>query len=727
MNGKFFNLMQTLGRSFMLPIALLPVAGLFLGIGATITGDAFIAQWGLESILGEGTILNGILSILTDVGDIIFGNLALLFAIAVSSSLATARKEVAALSAVIGYLVMYQSITSTLANFGDIESLKEINGLVGSVLGFEETLNTGVFGGIIIGLVVAYLHNKFYRVKFPDALSFFAGTHFVPIISTVAALIVGAILAFVWPFIGGGIAWLGETIAGSGPIGGFFYGYVYRALIPFGLHHVFYLPFWQTAMGGSIEVAGEVVNGAQNIVFAQLQNGDVISPGAAKYFSFAFPMMLVGFPAAALAMYHTAKPERKDDVKGLLFSSSLTSFVTGITEPIEFAILFASPVLYFGVNAVLAGLSVVIVELLNIGVGFTFSAGFLDFFLYGMLPGNERTNWIILAIYSIIWGLVYYFLFRWAITKFDLKTPGREDDEEETRLRSKDEYREEHGIGQTAKTTTTSSTGELTEDELRSQQILEGLGGQDNLASFTNCATRLRVTVEDGEQVNQAQLRRTGAAGVTVSGKSVQVIYGTQVGGIATDLEDYINRVNKGEIQVTEATSQEAEVVVDEEPKATPAKEETEQTVEGIASPLTGRVVALTDVPDAAFASEALGKGAAIEPTIGEVVSPVNGKVVTVFPTGHAIGLQTEAGAEILIHIGLDTVNLDGKGFNVLVDADEEVTVGQKLVEFDIDLIKEAGYSTITPVVVTNTANYNDVSASELETVNAGDELITID
>ena len=727
MNGKFFNLMQTLGRSFMLPIALLPVAGLFLGIGATITGDAFIAQWGLENILGEGTILNGILSILTDVGDIIFGNLALLFAIAVSSSLATARKEVAALSAVIGYLVMYQSITSTLANFGDIESLKEINGLVGSVLGFEETLNTGVFGGIIIGLVVAYLHNKFYRVKFPDALSFFAGTHFVPIISTVAALIVGAILAFVWPFIGGGIAWLGETIAGSGPIGGFFYGYVYRALIPFGLHHVFYLPFWQTAMGGSMEVAGEVVNGAQNIVFAQLQNGDVISPEAAKYFSFAFPMMLVGFPAAALAMYHTAKPERKADVKGLLFSSSLTSFVTGITEPIEFSILFASPVLYFGVNAVLAGLSVVIVQLLNIGVGFTFSAGFLDFFLYGMLPGNERTNWIILAIYSLIWGLVYYFLFRWAITKFDLKTPGREDDEEETRLRSKDEYREEHGIGQTAKTTTTSSTGELTEEELRSQQILEGLGGQDNLASFTNCATRLRVTVEDGEQVNQAQLRRTGAAGVTVSGKSVQVIYGTQVGGIATDLEDYINRVNKGEIQVTEATSQEAEVVVDEEPKATPAKEETEQTVEGIASPLTGRVVALTDVPDAAFASEALGKGAAIEPTIGEVVSPVNGKVVTVFPTGHAIGLQTEAGAEILIHIGLDTVNLDGKGFNVLVDADEEVTVGQKLVEFDIDLIKEAGYSTITPVVVTNTANYNNVSASELETVNAGDELITID
>lgn len=725
MNGKFFNLMQTLGRSFMLPIALLPVAGLFLGIGATITGDAFVAQWGLESILGDGTVLNGILSILTDVGDVVFGNLALLFAIAVASSLATARKEVAALSAVIGYLGMYQSITSTLANFGDIESLKNINGLVGSVLSFEETLNTGVFGGIIIGLVVAYLHNKYYRVKFPDALSFFAGTHFVPIVSLAASIVVGALLAFVWPFIGGGIAWLGEAIAGSGPIGGFFYGYVYRALIPFGLHHVFYLPFWQTAMGGTAEVAGQVVNGAQNIVFAQLQAGEVISPEAAKYFSFAFPMMLVGFPAAALAMYHTAKPERKDDVKGLLFSSSLTSFLTGITEPIEFSILFASPVLYFGVNAVLAGLSVIIVQLLNIGVGFTFSAGFLDFFLYGMLPGNDRTNWIILGIYSLIWGALYYVLFRWAIVKFDLKTPGREAEDEETRLRTKDEYREEHGIGQAAKPSASTKSGaELSSEEERSLQILEGLGGQSNLTTFSNCATRLRVTVEDGTKVNQAQLRRTGAAGVTVSGQSVQVIYGTQVGGIATDLEEFIERVNKGEIQLDQANTAaatEVEEVAEVEETATTAAD-----AEVVASPLTGRVVQLKDVADPAFSSEALGKGVAIQPTEGVVYSPVNGKIVTVFPTGHAIGIVTDAGAELLIHIGLDTVNLDGKGFETFVKADDTVTVGQKLVEFDMDVIKEAGYSTVTPIVVTNSMNYNDITAVTQETVNAGEELLNI-
>lgn len=723
MNGKLFNTMQKLGKTFMLPIALLPIAGIFLGIGATITGEAFVSQYGLENILGSGTVLHGILAILTDVGDIIFGNLALLFAISVASGLANARKEVAALSAVVGYLVMYRSMTSTLAQFGDVEALKDITGLIGNVLGFENTLNMGVFGGIIIGLTVAALHNKFYNVKFPDALSFFAGTHFVPIISTVAGLVLGMLMAFVWPYVGAGIAWLGETIASSGGIGSFFYGYVYRALIPFGLHHVFYLPFWQTAMGGSIEVAGEMVNGAQNIVFAQLAAGDVIAPEAAKYFSFAFPMMLVGFPAAALAMYHTAREEKKAEVKGLLVSSSLTSFLTGITEPIEFSILFASPFLYFGVNAVMAGLSVILVEMLNIGVGFTFSAGFLDFLLYGMLPGNDRTNWVILAIYSIIWGIVYYVLFRWAITKFDLKTPGREDDDEEVKLHSKDEYRAAHGIGQANTVQSTASGAELSEDDLRSQQIVAGLGGQTNLENFTNCATRLRVTVRDGEQVNKAQLRKTGAAAVTVSGQSVQVIYGTKVGGITTDLEAYIEKVNRGEIVAAEITPAE-EVETISEPVVEDVSTESTMLSEVIASPLTGHVVSLSDVPDAAFSSEALGKGIAIEPSIGEVVSPVNGRVVTIFPTGHAIGIETDTGAEILIHIGIDTVKLDGKGFTALVETGDTVTTGQKLILFDIALIKEAGYPVITPIVVTNSANYKEITSTDQTDVTSGDELV---
>lgn len=540
MNGRFFNLMQKLGKTFMLPIALLPIAGLFLGIGASITGDAFIEQWNLQAVLGEGTVLNGILNVLTDVGDTIFGNLPILFAISVPMGLAKNRKGVAALSGAVGYFTMYASMTSTIANFGNIEELQEITGLVDSVLGFENTLNTGVFGGIIIGLAVTYLHNRYYRVKFPDALSFFSGTHFIPIISTVAGLVIGGLLAFIWPYIGGGIAWLGEAIANAGGIGSFFYGYVYRALIPFGLHHVFYLPFWQTAMGGSMEVAGEMVHGAQNIVFAQLQAGDVISPEAASYFSFGFPMMLLGFPAAALAMYQTARKERKAEVKGLLLSSSITSFLTGITEPIEFSILFASPFLFFGVNAVLAGLSTIIVQVLSIGVGYTFSAGFIDFLLYGILPGNARTNWIPLLIFTLIWGVLYYFLFRICIVKFDLKTPGREAEEEETKLHSKDEYRESKGIEKVSlDEESESETKGSTENEL-SAQIAAGLGGQENINDLTNCATRLRVTVKDGEKVDQGALRKTGAAGVVVSGTSVQVIYGTQVGGITTDLEEYL-------------------------------------------------------------------------------------------------------------------------------------------------------------------------------------------
>ncbi len=726
---NFFSLMQRLGRTFMLPIALLPVAGLFLGIGATITGDAFVAQYGLESILGDGTFLNGVLSILTDVGDIIFGNLSLLFAISVATGFAKERKEVAGLSAVVGFLVMYRSLTSSIAHFGNIEELRGVNGLVGSVLGMDDTLNMGVFGGIIIGLTVAYLHNKYYDVRFTDALSFFAGTHFVPIISSVAGLVLGFILAFVWPYVGMGIAWLGETIAGSGAIGSFFYGYVYRALIPFGLHHVFYLPFWQTAMGGSMEVAGQVVNGAQNIVFAQLQAGDAIAPAAAKYFSFAFPMMLFGFPAAALAMYHTAREDRKDDVKGLLLSSSLTSFITGITEPIEFSILFASPFLYYGVNAVLAGLSVIIVQLLKIGVGFTFSAGFLDFFLYGMLPGNARTNWIILLVYSIIWGALYYVIFRWAIVKWDLKTPGREADDEATRLRTKDEYREAHGIGEDAKT-----GANLSPEEQRSAQILEGLGGYNNLEEFSNCATRLRVTVKEADKVDQAVLRRTGAAGVTQSGKSVQVIYGTQVGGIATDLDHYIKRHRD---QLTQSVNSEstpvataATVTEVEAPAPTSTTEEitstTEHTAQDIFSPLTGELMNLADTPDPAFASGALGQGVAINPSSEEVVAPFDGEVVMIFGTKHAIGLKSDAGVEVLIHIGLDTVNLAGEGFETFVEQGARVTKGQKLITFDAQKIKDAGYSTVTPVVITNANEFSEVTPVPAQSIATEDLIITV-
>ena len=531
MKDKLFEGLQKMGKTFMLPIALLPVAGLLLGIGSSFTGDSFVGLYDLEWLLGEGTVLYGILTVLKDCGTIVFDNLPLLFAVGVALGMAKAAKEVAALSAVVAYLMMYASLTSSITNFGSIETLQQTPGLIGSVLGFEATMNTGVFGGIIIGLVVAALHNRYYKIELPDALSFFSGTRFIPIVSAFAAVIVGMILAFVWPYAGAAIAWLGSVVADLGYIGTFLYGFIYRALIPLGLHHVFYLPFWQTALGGTAEINGTIVEGAQNIIFSQLANGQAVDPEAAKFFSGMFPFMIFGFPAAAFAMYQTAKPERKKDVKGLMMSSSLTSIFTGITEPLEFSFLFASPFLYFGVHCVLAAFSFVIMHFLSVGVGLTFSGGLLDFVLYGILPGQGITNWIPVVIVGIVYALVYYFVFRFFITKFDLKTPGREDEVTESKMYTKADYQ--------AKKAGKNATNEPIQDEM-SHDIIEGLGGKENLIDVDNCATRLRVTIKDGKLVDQAQLKSTGAAGVVVKGNNAQVIYGPKVSNIKSNINEYL-------------------------------------------------------------------------------------------------------------------------------------------------------------------------------------------
>ncbi|WP_253288754.1 PTS transporter subunit EIIC [Amphibacillus sp. MSJ-3] len=534
MKDKVMDTLQKLGRTFMLPIALLPAAGLMLGIGVSFSGDSFVELYNLENILGEGTVLNGVLSILADAGNVVFENLPLLFAIAVGLGMAKAAKEVAALSAAVGYLLMYAGLTSTLENFGNIEELKETAGLIGSVLGFEETLNMGVFGGIIIGLIVAYLHNRFYKIEFPDALSFFSGTRFVPIISAFVGVLVGIAMAFIWPYAGAAIAWLGELVADLGYIGTFLYGFIYRALIPLGLHHVFYLPFWQTALGGVAEVAGQTVEGAQNILFAQLAAGEVIDPEAARFFSGMFPFMIFGFPAAALAMYQTARKERKKDVKGLMISASLTSIFTGITEPIEFSFLFASPFLYFGVHVVLGATSFMIMHMLEVGVGLTFSGGLLDFILYGVLPGQAMTNWISVVIVGVIYGFIYYFAFRFFITKFDLKTPGREEGSQESKLYTKKDYKQKKANQKT----------ETSKDQM-SEDIITGLGGANNLNDLSNCATRLRVNVKDHSLVNQDLLKSTGAAGVAVRGNNVQVIYGPKVVNIKSRVDEYLETIDQ--------------------------------------------------------------------------------------------------------------------------------------------------------------------------------------
>lgn len=537
--GNGFGVLQNVGKSFMLPVALLPLAGLFLGVGASFTSQSFVKMHHLEAILGTGTFLNRLLSVFNDCGSMVFNNLGLIFAVSVALGLAKREKGVAALSALVGYFMMYASMTSAIVNFGELARLKKIGGLLSDMLGFTNTMNTGVFGGVLIGLIVAWLHNRYYKIKLPDALSFFGGTHFVPIISTVAGILCGFLMAWLWPYIGSGIAALGVLIAKSGYVGGFLYAYIYRALIPFGLHHVFYLPFWQTSIGGTAVVAGKTIVGAQNIAFAQLAAGTKISWQAARFFSFQFPVMIAGFPAAALAMYHTARKSKRAEVKGLLLSSSITSILTGITEPLEFTILFASPILYFGVHCVLFAISEVLVSLMKVGVVFTFSGGGLDFLLYGVLPGQARTNWIPLAFLIVIYFFLYYFVFRFAITKFNLKTPGREDDDEEAHLTTKDEYLAAQSAGDSAVTIPSDTSS----DDSVSAAIIEGLGGKANIASLEVCATRFRVNVKDTAKVNKPLLKKTGAVGTTIHGDGVQVIYGTKVSSLGPEVEEYLDKM----------------------------------------------------------------------------------------------------------------------------------------------------------------------------------------
>lgn len=538
MDNNVFNFLQKIGKSFVLPIAALPLAGLLLGVGSTLTNPA------RSTLLEEGSFLFRLVSVLTDSGNILFGILPLLFAVGVALGLAKNSKEVAALSALIAYFVMNAAIASTVKNFLDLNELQKTPGLISNFLSFENTMNTSVPGGVVIGIVVSVLHNRFYKIKLHDMLSFFSGVRFIPIVSSFFAIIIGIAFAFVWPLVAEGIAALGAGIAHLGVFGTFLYGVILRALIPTGLHHVFYMPFWQTALGGTATVGGDFVVGAQNILFAQLGHGDVISPEVAKFYSGNYVIMMFGFPAAALAMYHTAYKQNKAKVKGLLLSASITSFLTGITEPLEFSFLFASPLLYFGIHCLLSGFAFAIVYLLNAGVGYTFSGGFFDFLIYGVIPGNDRTSWIPVALTGIAFFFIYYLAFRVAITKLSIKTPGREDSTDEVKLHTKADY--ENSTGRARETVNAANSNSTAAGQSFNDKIIEGLGGLDNIEELDNCATRLRVTLVSGEKVNQALLKETGAAGVFVKGKNAQVIYGLHVGNIKTELSEYMNSIQKG-------------------------------------------------------------------------------------------------------------------------------------------------------------------------------------
>ncbi|MBR4033237.1 MAG: PTS transporter subunit EIIC [Clostridia bacterium] len=538
-DSRLFGVLQRIGRSFMLPIALLPIAGLLLGVGASLTNAAMIESYGLEKILGEGTLLNSILTVLSAVGSIIFDNLPIIFAMGVALGMAESEKATATLSAAIAFFVMHATISTLLSLTGKISDGSLHEGSIADVVGIT-SLQMGVFGGIIVGLGVAVLHNKFYKIKLPTVISFFGGTRFVPIISTVVYVAVGAAMFFIWPFIQEGIFGLGNLVLSSGYVGTAVYGFIERILIPFGLHHVFYLPFWQTGVGGSAIVDGNLIMGAQNIFFAELASPatEVFSVSATRFMSGKFPFMIFGLPGAALAMYSCAKTQKKKIAGGLLLSAALTAMLTGITEPIEFTFLFVAPVLYF-FHSLLAGLSYMLTHVFRVGVGMTFSGGIIDLLLFGVLQGNEKTGWIAILPLGIVYFVVYFLLFRFMIRKFDYVTPGREEDGE-TKLYTRADYNEKKKGSRPEVAGEPEMSASAVGLEDTSSLIVRGLGGRENIRDVDCCATRLRVTVKNADLVTDSLLKMSGAAGVIRRGNGVQVVYGPQVSVIKSELDDFL-------------------------------------------------------------------------------------------------------------------------------------------------------------------------------------------
>ena len=719
MKDKIFSVLQRVGRSFMLPIAILPVAGLLLGIGSSFTNATTIETYHLTSILGEGTILNALLMIMNKVGSAVFDNLPLIFAVGVAIGMAKKEKEVSALSAVIAYFVMNTAINAMLTITGQILDNGEIaesvlEGTITSVCGIQ-SLQMGVFGGIIVGLGVAALHNKFYRIQLPNALSFFGGTRFVPIISTIVYMFVGILLYFVWPVVQNGIYTLGGLVTGSGYVGTLIFGLIKRALIPFGLHHVFYMPFWQTAVGGTMEVAGQMVQGGQNIFFAQLADSANIahfSADATRYFSGEFIFMIFGLPGAALAMYQCAKPEKKKAAGGLLLSAALACMATGITEPLEFSFLFVAPAL-FAVQVVLAGTAYMIAHMLNIAVGLTFSGGLLDFFLFGILQGNAKTSWMRVIPVGIIYFFLYYFIFKFMIKKFNFKTPGREDDDTETKLYTKADVNARREAGQ---------AGAAASEDAVSEAITRGLGGKKNISDVDCCATRLRCTVKDAYRVNDGILKATGASGVVHKGQGVQVIYGPNVTVIKSNLEDYLETApdTYAEAETTESVQETAD-------KTQEAKEQKVVERIVISSPITGLAADLATAPDEAFAQKMMGDGAVVTPEDPFVRAPEDGEVAFVFDTKHAIGFVTDSGISLLIHVGIDTVKLNGEGFEALVESGQTVKKGDPMLKLDLEYLKANAPSITSPVLCTELEDNQRIHLLQEGQIKAGEPLFEIE
>ncbi len=725
MKDKIFGILQRVGRSFMLPIAILPVAGLLLGIGGSFTNETMLETYGLMKIMGPGTVINAVLQVMNAAGNIVFANLPIIFAIGVAIGMAKKEKEVAALAAAIAFFIMHASIGALIAINGGTENLLE--GAATDVCGIV-SLQMGVFGGIIVGLGVAALHNRYYKIELPQVLSFFGGTRFVPIISGLVFVLVGILMYFIWPPVQAGINAVGELVLKSGYAGTWVYGFMERILIPFGLHHVFYLPFWQTAVGGTLEVGGQMIEGAQNIFFAQLSDPSVehFAVSATRFMSGKFPLMIFGLPGAALAMYRTARPDKRKKVEGLLFSAALTSMLTGITEPLEFTFLFVAPLLY-GIHCVFAGAAYMLMHIFNVGVGMTFSGGLIDMFLFGILQGNAKTSWLWIVVIGIVYFIVYYFLFSFLIRKLDLKTPGR-DDSEEVKLYTRADVNAKKAAG---------SDGTRGADPV-SAGILQGLGGKKNISDVDCCATRLRCTVYKPELVNDAVLKATGASGVVRKGNGIQIIYGPKVTVIKSRFEDYLETAPEEEAAENDLEHLNA-IFPTEKNNADRTGNGSAQALANstgnsgliksvtVYSPMTGNAAGIGEAPDEGFAEKMMGDGAVITPNLPEVVAPDDGEITMVFDTKHAIGLKTDSGIEMLLHIGIDTVKLNGKGFHVFVRNGQKVKKGDRLMEIDLEYVKKNAPSLASPVICTELKEGYRIRMLKKGEIKTGEPLFAVD
>ena len=703
MKKHLFSLLQRIGQSFMLPIALLPIAGIFLGIGSSLTNTNMLAAYHLKGLMGPGTAPYILFSLLNSAGSIIFDNLPILFAVGVAIGMARSEKAIAALSSIVAFFVMHSTIGSLITYTGRSHSF--LTGATTEIVGIT-SLQMGVFGGIIVGLGVAALHNRFYKIELPKVFSFFGGTHFIPIISAITYVGIGILMFYIWPPIQILINDAGKLVLMSGYGGTFVYGLLERALIPFGLHHVFYMPFWQTAVGGRELVNGQLIEGAQNIFFAELASPDIshFSVAATRFMSGKFPLMMFGLPGAALAMYTCARPENKKAVGSLLLSAAISSAVTGITEPLEFAFLFVAPPLYV-IHCAFAGLSYMLMHMLNVGIGMTFSGGFLDFFLFGILQGNTKTSWLHVIPVGILYFIVYFIVFRVMILKFNYQTPGHEKD----------------------------NAVPVNNADNKSQQILDGLGGLENISDLSCCATRLRVTLHRPSKLNKEKLLATGAAAVVANGDGVQVVYGPEVTVIHARLQDYIAQIIPASSSTTDNSAAvpttSAEVsnpAVSAEAKDSDNLSVADAITDIVYAPCNGTVIPLKEINDGVFSEGYIGEGLAIEPVDGSFYAPFDCSVAMVFDTHHAIALHTANDTELILHVGLDTVKLNGQHLEVFVQEGQKIQKGDLILRADLEGIQSAGCRTVTPVIITGAGGAESVELLKTGPVHIGDAVLKV-